>query len=187
MKYLKLYESFTQPNISNMMSVMAGFKKVRDFCDEYLAFLKDEGFKVEIGRGDNNSEIIIKILKPQYHESLNHINYNWSEVRDDVIPFYQILKEKFNVVVANAVTNYAKSASEIPSGIKLDGLIDDLSDKIIHYVYIKVNLDTNIKVANVAKVRESELASELGEIDDEDDENTEEVILESVDESEIIE
>lgn len=145
MKYLKLYESFTQPNISNMMSVMAGFKKVRDFCDEYLAFLKDEGFKVEIGRGDNNSEIIIKILKPQYHESLNHINYNWSEVRDDVIPFYQILKEKFNVVVANAVTNYAKSASEIPSGIKLDGLIDDLSDKIIHYVYIKVNLDTNIK------------------------------------------
>jgi len=148
MKYLKLYESFTTPLKSHMMSVITGFRKVSDFCDEYLAFLKDEGFVTKVSRGDSNSVAIINILKPAYYGAGIHNNkdYNWSEVKDDVIPFYEILKERFDVVVATAVTKFPGSASEEPSGIELDDLIEsDITDKNIRYVYIKINLDTDIK------------------------------------------
>lgn len=72
------------------------------FCDEYLAYLKDIGFDVHIEKdylttkkrditGRNilkKDGIILKIYKKGN-------KFNLDEIKDDFIPFYQMLKSKY--------------------------------------------------------------------------------------------
>jgi hypothetical protein len=84
MRYLKKF----------LITERVDLDELQKLCDNTLAYLIDEGFKIEInqfnGKGYNgNAYISILLKKP------NDIFY-WSEYKDDIIPFIEYLYEKYN-------------------------------------------------------------------------------------------
>jgi len=61
------------------------------FCKENLAYLIDEGFKVNVDR--THKEVKIRIHNFYFP---NWTKFTWDDVKDDVIPFLEILSDKYN-------------------------------------------------------------------------------------------
>ena len=72
MKYIKLFE---------------GFNNLEDFCNSYLAYLLDEDFKFDITEMKGCCKLIIS----------NDDIFNWDNVKDYIIPFFEVLCENYNV------------------------------------------------------------------------------------------
>ena len=66
-------------------------EELQDFCETYLAYLIDEGFKVRISKfeGDDFHQIMIGTSEP--------INFLWSEVKDQVLPFLHFLFKDYEL------------------------------------------------------------------------------------------
>ena len=62
------------------------------FCEENLAYLIDEGFKVKIDRTEDK-EVKIEIHKFYFP---NWTKFTWDDVKDDLIPFLEVLREKYS-------------------------------------------------------------------------------------------
>jgi hypothetical protein len=81
MKYIKLFEDLFEDEL-------------QDFCDTYLAYLKDKGFDIYINStGWVNGEITIS------HPNENGFiidDFSWDEVKDHFIPFIQMLYKEYN-------------------------------------------------------------------------------------------
>jgi hypothetical protein len=60
-----------------------------DFCETYLAYLIDEGFKVRIFEGDDFHQIMIGTSE--------QANFLWSEVKDQVLPFLHFLFKDYEL------------------------------------------------------------------------------------------
>jgi hypothetical protein len=83
MKYIKLFEDLFEDNL-------------QDFCDTYLAYLKDEGFNIYInssGWTDGQGEITI--LR-RNEDGFTLDEFSWNEVKDQIIPFLQMLYKEYN-------------------------------------------------------------------------------------------
>lgn len=76
MKYLKLYENYN--NI---------FEEIKEFCRLNLAFLLDERYKIYC---QDDSDVHIIFLK-------ENDRFAWDDVVDYIIPFIEILHEKYGV------------------------------------------------------------------------------------------
>ena len=74
MKYIKKF----------LIKESVDIEEVQDFCDNALAYLLDEGFEVSTYNGSTYISILLKIPKDLFY---------WSEYKDDIIPFIQILKD----------------------------------------------------------------------------------------------
>lgn len=79
MKYIKLFEDLFEDNL-------------QDFCDTYLAYLKDEEFNVYINPMGNRTEISIFIRDFRYGGN----PFEWDNVKDHIIPFLEILRRNYN-------------------------------------------------------------------------------------------
>lgn len=80
MKYIKLFEDVFEDNL-------------QDFCEQYLAYLLDDGFKVRIIVRDwMITEIAI--FKHDFRYGGNP--FDWNLVKDYIIPFLEILSRKYN-------------------------------------------------------------------------------------------
>jgi hypothetical protein len=65
---------------------------LKDFCDDYLAYLYDDGFSVEFL---NNTQLnFIKTSK--WGEGSNHY-FNWYDVKDSMLPFLIVLDETYKI------------------------------------------------------------------------------------------
>ena len=71
--------------------------ELQDFCDTHLAYLIDEGFKVRISKfeGDDYHQIMLGTSDP--------INFLWSEVKDQVLPFLHFLFKDYELYYDNDV------------------------------------------------------------------------------------
>lgn len=78
MKYIKLFEDFGVDD------------KLQDFCDNYLAYLIDYGFKVSLNYNE------ISILQPDDGMGLLDKTFSWDSVKDYVIPFIEVLYDEYN-------------------------------------------------------------------------------------------
>lgn len=117
-------------------------EELEEFCDEYLAYLKDNGFEIDIFEPmgifkkytDKLNYITIKIKKGFYE-------FYWSEIEDDFIPFFQMLITKYNLV--NFYENFCVEITNTRNQDKYltkDNIINDnLSSTQLHYVSIKIN------------------------------------------------
>ncbi len=83
MKYLKKF----------LITERVDFDELQTTCDNTLAYLIDEGFKVEINQF--NAKGYIAILLRKFHGDRNDI-FSWSDYKDDIIPFIEYLYEKYN-------------------------------------------------------------------------------------------
>ena len=74
--------------------------ELQEFCNDYLAYLIDKGFSVTLRDGTlprgAKSKIIV-ISKERTH-FLSPSNFTWEEVVDDFIPFYTMLKSKYELL-----------------------------------------------------------------------------------------
>ena len=98
MKYIKLFEDLFEDNL-------------QDFCDTYLAYLKDEGFNVYINPMGNRTEITIYLRDFRYGGN----PFEWDNVKDHIIPFLEMLRKNYNT--NDEVIFYTKSKihrTEIP-------------------------------------------------------------------------
>jgi hypothetical protein len=78
-------------------------EELQDFCETYLAYLIDEGFKVRISKfeGDDYHQIMIGCGDEK--------NRLWSEMKDHVLPFLHFLFKDYEL--------YWDNGAEAPMGI----------------------------------------------------------------------
>lgn len=91
MRYIKYYEN---------IDINKEKEDIKNICFEYLAFLYDEGFNVQIVKinGLNTYDFELSISKYKDIETLKKEHFKWIDVRDDIIPFYEILKDKYTLI-----------------------------------------------------------------------------------------
>ena len=110
MKYIKLFEDLFEDNL-------------QDFCDTYLAYLKDEGFNIYINPMGNRTEITIYLRDFRYGGN----PFEWDNVKDHIIPFLEMLRKNYNT--NDEVIFYTKSKlhrTKIPfSKQNIQSVVDD--------------------------------------------------------------
>jgi hypothetical protein len=135
MRYLKKFNESASQEVT--------IDELVKFCDEYLAYLKDSGFDITITKPadvlkkytSHLNYISIKLFKK------GNINYkfDWSEIKDDFIPFFEILitKYKLDKLYDDFVVEVVFNGNEIY--LTKDDIIQDRKDpKGIDYLSIKV-------------------------------------------------
>jgi hypothetical protein len=81
MRYLKLFERIYGDEES----------RVKNFCEEYLIYLIDEGFYLTFHTITyDRIEVILK--KKDY--SNNRVTFNWDDVKSDLIPLIEVLNSQ---------------------------------------------------------------------------------------------
>ncbi len=132
MKYIKLFEDHFENNI-------------QDFCDTYLAYLKDEGFDIYInssGWFDGQGEITI-LRRNENGFILD--DYSWDEVRDHVIPFLQMLYKEYNYDKSiDKILFFTSSAKTISKSLD-----DVINDKVFALTNMPIN--KNLKKITIKK------------------------------------
>lgn len=85
---------------------------IKEFCDMYLSYLIDDGFKIIITKAnlfnlvvkDSEIFVIVNILKNE--STINYgfdrgvftrNNFKWEDVKDNIIPFLDIFSKNFKV------------------------------------------------------------------------------------------
>lgn len=105
--------------------------ELQDFCEMYLAYLIDDGFKVEVNRTSGfKNTLTIKIITEKGTKPTT-----WDNIKDKLIPFFTMLVKNYNIGVypnqgrpfhpswlESTVTLYTREQS--PS-IDINELIDD--------------------------------------------------------------
>jgi hypothetical protein len=130
MKYIKLFEDLFEDEL-------------QDFCDTYLAYLKDEGFNVYINSaGWKDGEITISYPSDGVYNPFRKINFmlddfSWDVVKDHFIPFLQMLYKEYN---------YDKSTDKIifftPNAKYITKSFDEVvNDKIFPVTNMPINKD----------------------------------------------
>ena len=138
-----------------LKSFNEGFKDVEEkkqqlqqYCDGYLAYLYDEGFKVNITdfKGNDSTSygtyLEIMIIK---NVGMNRIKFNFDEVKDYFISFYQMLQQDYDLV------DWFNGKANVEAYIEVYTSMDEhyISDYELESDYlngIKDILSINIKV-----------------------------------------
>lgn len=86
MKHLKRFNeaSFLTEDISELQY----------FCENYLAYLLDEGFGIRVRHGSREDRARIEFYKDDVHFPAP---FNWDDVKDHYIPFYQMLSKNYEI------------------------------------------------------------------------------------------
>lgn len=113
MKYIKNFEN---------LEIDKRSEELNNICFEYLAFLYDEGFSTQITKlGFSSNEFEVSIVKykklPNSETGPGSIEirgtFRWLDIKDDIIPFYEILKDKYTLV------DYFGSKANYPAYIEI--------------------------------------------------------------------
>ena len=71
--------------------------ELKDFCEMYLAYLIDDGFKVEVSRTSVFKDTLTISIKPEEGTT------SWDVIKDKLIPFLYILVKGYNIGVKPGV------------------------------------------------------------------------------------
>jgi hypothetical protein len=67
-----------------------------EFCSDRLALLLDEGYNLKVDKKtDKDNEFVITIRKIIDY---SNIGFDFNDIKDEFIPFYEMLKEKYDLV-----------------------------------------------------------------------------------------
>ena len=107
--------------------------ELQDFCEMYLAYLIDDGFKVEVSRTSVFKDTLtIKIIAENGTKPTT-----WNNIKDKLIPFFSMLIKNYNIGVSpnqgrpfhpswleSTVTFFSNNQTQSPT-IDINELIDD--------------------------------------------------------------
>lgn len=144
MKYLKKYNENADSKLLEL----------QEFCNSYMAYLIDTGFQIkcEYGKYVNKEDIYIKFNKVVTinsnidKEIFKSRLFNWDDVKDDFIPFYEILSNKYDIVEKFLLCDRIRGSNINPRKkiISDDILEDKVNEKIdntlIHSIIIRIKI-----------------------------------------------
>jgi hypothetical protein len=119
MRYLRKYnEKFTDMTDPNLMKLQNEF---RDFANDCLAYLKDDGFIISVAVRNTYDGCLLEFSLVKKEG-----DWSWDSIKDDFIPFLEMVKEKFIVDhIVSFTTNKITS-------LYIDTVINDnVSDLIL--------------------------------------------------------
>lgn len=64
------------------------------FCENYLAYLIDEGFGIRVRYGSRKDRARVEFYKEDH---IHPVPFNWDDVKDHYIPFYQMLSKEYEI------------------------------------------------------------------------------------------
>lgn len=112
-------------------------KILNDFCLDYLAYLLDYGFKINIVTRNHNpsdpssfnstlsdSEYRISIKNSYASFGTRNKKFTWESVKDEIVPFIEILNEKYKVNNIKFVTP-KELDKYINNTLEYEDIIDD--------------------------------------------------------------
>ena len=106
MIYLKDFnESFRAPSSFR--------EEIQEFCENCLAYLIDEDFRIQTNLWDLDPVSVSFILIRRFDSQIEPISFSWDDVKDYYIPFLQMLLKKYNVI------NSSKSPSILNSEVQV--------------------------------------------------------------------
>jgi hypothetical protein len=143
MRYLKRFDEGRLHRLlaitSTLTTEMLG--ELRDFCRDYLAYLIDEGFTVQVVPTFYGTECDVFIFKEVKEPFTGIVISQWSSIKDQIIPFLYMLKKHYTIVDADD-DHYNRSAQRFftiqPS--EIDSFINDTVDDFkLRKLRIRVN------------------------------------------------
>ena len=116
--------------------------ELQDFCETYLAYLIDEGFRIYVSKFEGDDFHQIMIGTPESSNSL------WSEMKDHILPFLHFLFKDYELyydngvepamgIIYNGKNLYGETWNK-QEELKLDEVDDLPDDTEIATLYIKV-------------------------------------------------
>lgn len=89
MKYLKKYKLFENNNLEELE------EEVKNLSEGSLSFLFDKGFDAYIS--DTEDSVFVELSKWETidEHTVERLDFNWDEIKDDFSPFLEILNEKY--------------------------------------------------------------------------------------------
>jgi len=138
MRYLKRFNEGSLT--STLTTEMLG--ELRDFCRDHLAYLVDDGFKVQVTPTFYGTECDIFIFKEVKERFTDIVTNDWSSIKDQIIPFLYMLKKHYTIVdVENDYyenPTYQRFHTIQPS--EIDSFINDTVDDFkVRKLRIRVN------------------------------------------------
>ena len=141
MIYLKDFnESFRAPSSFR--------EEIQEFCENCLAYLIDEDFRIQTNLWDLDPVSVSFILIRRFDSQIEPISFSWDDVKDYYIPFLQMLQRKYNLINTSKSPSILNSELQVvirPTEESRDSvyytLHEVLEDKINPYdkiVYIKI-------------------------------------------------
>jgi hypothetical protein len=144
MKYIRKFNE--GKNLPGAITVITD--ELKEFCSENLAYLIDGGFQISYSTGFIMQDYYtgVSISKkvdnsPDYLSGIERLRYkvfNWHDIRDDVIPFFDILSRKY---IVSDITFFIVDEMMFPKKdliVKLDDIIgDNLEDYVIFKISFK--------------------------------------------------
>jgi hypothetical protein len=128
------------------MKIINSMSVIKKFFEENLMYLIDDGYIIKVDYNPSidvlEKHFIVKILLPTYpgaHHSSKPINYD--DIKYDLIPFYSLLVDNFDVKSAIAVTKFPESASSKSEGVDISDMnIDQKFDTEIRFIEIELTV-----------------------------------------------
>jgi hypothetical protein len=138
MKYLKKYNESVDNRVSEL----------QEFCNSNLAYLIDDGFQVNCDYNNFTSkdEIYIKFNKVATTSSnidseiFKSILFNWDDVKDDYIPFYEVLSNKYDIIEEFLLCGFILVRKITNEDILEDKVNEKIDNTLIHSIIIRIKI-----------------------------------------------
>jgi hypothetical protein len=130
MRYIKTNEEFEDD-------------KLQKFCNQYLAYLIDDGLRVNVADETDETTLININFLPMKTS-------NWSDIKHDIIPFITILDSRFNINTifmgfigedSKIITDITVIGSLIQRVTDINDILNDTLDDDMNVAYFKITLD----------------------------------------------
>jgi hypothetical protein len=143
MKYLKRFNEGNVEDLRIKFKIINDVNNIKKFFEENLMYLIDVGYTILVLPKISEGSFIITILLPSYpgakHTS-DTIKYD--DIKYDIIPFYSLLVDKFDVISAILVTKFPHSAGVKGEGVNIENMdVDDKFDDKIRYIEIELKIN----------------------------------------------
>ncbi len=143
MKWIKIFEDYNDNDIVT---------EIQNLSNDYLAYLIDKGFKVIVPwNRDDSCHIFIGNINTSvgnfinFNHNMNTVGIKWSDIKDDIIPFITILKDKYNVNnyirLKKLDTRDQKVGAGVSYNITLEDIIEDNLEDIDNIYYIRITIE----------------------------------------------
>lgn len=127
--------------------------ELKDFCQEYLAFLTDQRFECYVNSNSANTHI--SILDRDYNNRDfpgRGKRFYWNEIEDDFIPFLQILSERYVISFGNVVFTAYEPQIAINQYNKVFSIKDVIDGKVPEYASctgVTLQIDRKINISDI--------------------------------------
>ncbi len=99
---------------------------VKEFCDNYLSFLKDNGFTCYVNGNNFNTHITITKTSNDF----NVLRFKYSDIADDFIPFLNLLSKKYKISFNNVGLNTYKPQRKLSEYNRLFSIDQILNNEV---------------------------------------------------------